>query len=209
MPTENILDQEQLSPLPTPIIPSANSPTNNAVHALFHDLHISSRISPVTANFLRALLHPDRTQRLGCGPRGYLDIRDHEFFADISWDDFEQKKVPPPFVPDTSVANCDTEHELRQQLLDEKPKKIKEEQQKYFIGWDYKCELGKGRGDSLNGEKTVVGGQMSGLSEADLEMRRRVNDTDDVGAVSGGGGGKNIIDSAEIRNDGKKLDNSI
>lgn len=40
--------------------------------------------------------------RLGAGPNGIEDIKQHEFFATIDWVSLERKKVRPPFIPAVS-----------------------------------------------------------------------------------------------------------
>jgi serine/threonine protein kinase len=89
--------------------------------ARFKDLPLSSKLSPALASFLRAVLTPDWRQRIGCAPKkvaadgsyssadqrvDWGQMKSHEFFAGIDWDMLYAKKVPPPFVPDNSRANC-------------------------------------------------------------------------------------------------------
>lgn len=35
-------------------------------------------------------------KRLGAGPRDAEEIKEHEFFSDINWDDVSNRKLKPP-----------------------------------------------------------------------------------------------------------------
>ncbi|XP_072306881.1 serine/threonine-protein kinase Sgk3 [Eucyclogobius newberryi] len=63
-------------------------------------------------SLLQGLLEKDNTLRLGCKD-DFNEIKNHEFFISINWDDLEQKKIPPPFTPKVScpddISNFDTE----------------------------------------------------------------------------------------------------
>uniref|UniRef100_A0A8C6TLQ9 Serine/threonine-protein kinase Sgk1 n=1 Tax=Neogobius melanostomus TaxID=47308 RepID=A0A8C6TLQ9_9GOBI len=47
---------------------------------------------------LQGLLEKDNTLRLGCKD-DFNEIKAHNFFSSINWDDLEHKKIPPPFTP--------------------------------------------------------------------------------------------------------------
>lgn len=62
---------------------------------------------------LRALFKRVPNNRLGAGPNGIEDIKKHEFFATIDWDNLLLKKVRPPFIPAVSRDDAyyfDTEY---------------------------------------------------------------------------------------------------
>ncbi|KAM4718998.1 serine/threonine-protein kinase Sgk3 isoform 3-T3 [Anableps anableps] len=56
-------------------------------------------------SLLQGLLEKDRTHRLGSRD-DFNEIKTHSFFSTISWNDLEQKKIPPPFKPNVS-SSCD------------------------------------------------------------------------------------------------------
>uniref|UniRef100_A0A8C5F991 Serum/glucocorticoid regulated kinase family member 3 n=1 Tax=Gadus morhua TaxID=8049 RepID=A0A8C5F991_GADMO len=47
---------------------------------------------------LQGLLEKDGTCRLG-SMNDFDEIKSHYFFSSINWDDLEQRKIPPPFIP--------------------------------------------------------------------------------------------------------------
>jgi len=46
------------------------------------------------------LLDKNPQTRLGCGPEGAKEVKEHPFFKSIDWELLEKKECQPPFVPD-------------------------------------------------------------------------------------------------------------
>ncbi|XP_023659533.1 serine/threonine-protein kinase Sgk1-like [Paramormyrops kingsleyae] len=59
---------------------------------------LKPNVSNAGRALLEALLHKDRTQRMGARS-DFMEVRSHAFFSPINWDDLMAKKTPPPFVP--------------------------------------------------------------------------------------------------------------
>ena len=51
------------------------------------------------------LLEVDPTARLGAGPDGFREIREHRFFESIDWERLEQRLVLPPYLPPRSTED--------------------------------------------------------------------------------------------------------
>ena len=63
-------------------------------------------------DLLQKLLVVDPTKRLGEGPNGSQNIKNHPFFKGINWEDAWNRKIRPPFIPklknDTDLKYFDT-----------------------------------------------------------------------------------------------------
>ena len=63
-------------------------------------------------DFIQKLLVVDPNQRLGSGPNGTQEIKNHNFFNGINWNDAKMRKIRPPFIPklksDTDLRYFDT-----------------------------------------------------------------------------------------------------
>ena len=63
-------------------------------------------------DLIKKLLIVDPQKRLGQGPDGSKNIKNHSFFSNINWEDAKKKKLKPPFIPklknDTDLRYFDT-----------------------------------------------------------------------------------------------------
>ena len=57
-------------------------------------------------SLLTGLLQKRPENRLGCGPRGIDDIKEHAFFESIDWGLLEAGYLDPPFVPSKFDVNA-------------------------------------------------------------------------------------------------------
>jgi len=64
--------------------------------------------SPEATSLIKGLLRKDPKKRLGCGPAGVQEIKDHPFFADIDWGLLEIGYLDPPFVPSKHDVNANS-----------------------------------------------------------------------------------------------------
>lgn len=62
--------------------------------------------SPEATDLLTGLLQKRPEKRLGCGPRGMEEIKDHPFFHSIDWGLLEAGYIDPPFVPNKFDVNA-------------------------------------------------------------------------------------------------------
>jgi len=57
-------------------------------------------------NLLKGLLQKDPSKRLGNGPSGSEDIKQHKWFKTINWRKLEMRQVTPKFLPAVSGKHC-------------------------------------------------------------------------------------------------------
>ena len=50
-------------------------------------------------DFIRKLLRPDSSQRLGCGRAGAGEVKHHRWFGDLDWDTVIARSIPAPWLP--------------------------------------------------------------------------------------------------------------
>jgi len=62
-----------------------------------------SHLSSKARHFISSLLIKNPQKRLGGGPDGAKEVKQHPFFVDaaptFTWESLEKKQIPPPFVP--------------------------------------------------------------------------------------------------------------
>lgn len=77
------------------------------------EIPMQSYFSAEAKDILQRLLCKDPEKRIGCGPAGAAEIKQHPFFRDVDWEELEHKQVEPPFVPNVQsaedIANIDDE----------------------------------------------------------------------------------------------------
>ncbi|KAJ3186449.1 hypothetical protein HDU85_007268 [Gaertneriomyces sp. JEL0708] len=79
------------------------------------------RVSDHCKSFIAGLMTYQVTKRLGVGEEGKEAMRQHPFFADISWEKLMKKESTPLFCPPKNKANYDASHDLEEILLNENP----------------------------------------------------------------------------------------
>ena len=58
-----------------------------------------SSIDSTAKDLLQHLLTTDLSQRFGNLKRGWLDIREHKWFASLDFEKLLQRKIKPPHIP--------------------------------------------------------------------------------------------------------------
>ncbi|KAM9293823.1 ribosomal protein S6 kinase alpha-5 isoform 4-T4 [Gastrophryne carolinensis] len=76
-----------------------NSQAEISKRILRNDPPYPPEMSEAVKDLIRGLLMKDPKKRSGCGPEGSDEIKQHEFFKIMNWDDLAAKKVPAPFKP--------------------------------------------------------------------------------------------------------------
>ena len=62
-------------------------------------LNLPNNFSEEAKDLITKLLNIDPKKRIGAGPNGIEDLKNHKYFKRINWKNLENKDVTPPFIP--------------------------------------------------------------------------------------------------------------
>ena len=70
------------------------------------DVELPEGLNPELHSLLQGLLKRNVEERLGCGPGGAEEVKQHSFFADLDWQLVFLQKYQPPLVPPRGEVNA-------------------------------------------------------------------------------------------------------
>lgn len=99
-------------------------------------------ISAECKDIINGFTTKDVSARLGCGPTGMADIKNHAWLETIDWEKLEKREVEPPFKPKTKgktdAANFDAEFTGEPAILTPAdPERIEGIDQRLFEGFSF------------------------------------------------------------------------
>ena len=63
------------------------------------EIILPNNFSEEAKDLITKLLNLDPKKRLGAGTNGFKNLKSHKYFESINWDDLENKRIKPPFIP--------------------------------------------------------------------------------------------------------------
>jgi serine/threonine protein kinase len=125
-----------------PTINGRHAPTELTEYAvLFQEIKFPEYVSFDARDIISRLLDVNDITRLGSGPKGIQDIKNHKFFSCINWEKLEQKHIVPPFIPEERKMDENSLFPNFESMMNEFGKgswlddKPPESGQKYFSNW--------------------------------------------------------------------------
>ena len=76
-------------------------PRNNNIdlRVFEQEVKFPPNLNPLAVDFIKELLNLEPNKRLGSGEDGINKIKNHAYFKDINWDNYYNKEIKPPFIP--------------------------------------------------------------------------------------------------------------
>nr|CAB3220344.1 beta-adrenergic receptor kinase 2 [Phallusia mammillata] len=70
------------------------------------EVKMPESMSPEVSSFLAQLLTKDPKERIGCRGRGGQELKEHQFFEDVDWEQVFRQKYIPPLTPPRGEVNA-------------------------------------------------------------------------------------------------------
>lgn len=122
--------------LPVPASTVANLSRAEAMQSSLFEFSCSSSLSTDCADLITHMLAVNPKDRISCA-----QIKEHKWFVSVDWKLVMDKKLKAPVIPNPDRPNVDMMAEANDQLLDQKPQPIADDQQHHFEGWEYNISL--------------------------------------------------------------------
>jgi serine/threonine protein kinase len=142
---------------------SAENMTSNP--KLVHLQQASQKLSQACRDIIAAFLRVDPFLRPCCE----AEVKDHPWFAGFDWSGLAEGSLTPPFIPDITIANCDTgDNNLMEglNLGGNTEKRPSEAVQKKFEGYNYNTDLTTTTGSRRRSSLFAVAGAVSAVSHS-------------------------------------------